>query len=61
MKMEIFFYINGEIYAGSFEIKPNENDGLIFSHHLKECLNEIDICQFISTLEGCFAFIYFQV
>ncbi len=52
---------NGEIYEGSFEIKPDENDGVILAHHLKQCLNEIDICNLISTLEGCFAFIYFQV
>ncbi|CAF4825888.1 unnamed protein product [Rotaria sp. Silwood1] len=51
---------NGEIYEGSLQIKPDDNDGVLLSHHLKQCSNDIDICNLISTLEGCFAFIYFQ-
>ncbi|CAF1364732.1 unnamed protein product [Adineta steineri] len=51
---------NGEIYEGPLQIKPDDNDGILLSNHLKNCSNEIDICNLISKLEGCFAFIYFQ-
>lgn len=43
------------------KLKPDDNDGVVLSQHLKQCSNETDICNLISTLEGCFAFIYFQV
>ena len=44
-----------------FQIKPDENDGLILSRHLKCYSTDEQICNLISSLEGCFAFIYFQV
>ncbi len=43
------------------KITPDDNDGALLFHHLKQCLNDIDICNLISKLEGCFAFIYYQV
>lgn len=43
------------------KIKLDDNDGVDLSRQLKECTNENEICQLISSLEGCFAFIYFQV
>lgn len=43
------------------QIQPDDNDGVILSHYLKTCSNDQDICNLISSLEGCFAFIYFQV
>lgn len=43
------------------KINPDDNDGIRLSQRLKQCENADDICKLISTLEGCFAFIYFQV
>ncbi|CAF3931200.1 unnamed protein product [Rotaria magnacalcarata] len=51
---------NGEIYEGTLQISADDNDGVVLSQHLKQCSTDIDICNLISALEGCFAFIYFQ-
>ncbi|CAF3515457.1 unnamed protein product [Rotaria socialis] len=52
--------LNGEIYEGALQISADDNDGVVLSQHLKRCSTDIDICNLISALEGCFAFIYFQ-
>ncbi|CAF3617953.1 unnamed protein product [Rotaria socialis] len=52
--------LNGEIYEGALQISADDNDGVVLSQHLKRCSTDIDICNLISAIEGCFAFIYFQ-
>ncbi|CAF0869194.1 unnamed protein product [Adineta ricciae] len=51
---------NGEIYEAPFQIKESDNDGVLLFEHFKQCSTDMDICQLISQLEGCFAFIYYQ-
>lgn len=43
------------------QITADDNDGVLLSRHLRACATDTDICNLISQLEGCFAFIYSQV
>ena len=43
------------------QIKESDNDGVLLFDHFKRCSTDMDICQLISQLEGCFAFVYYQV
>lgn len=43
------------------QIQADDNDGLLLFRSLKQCNSAVDICRVISKLEGCFAFVYFQV
>ncbi|CAF0933394.1 unnamed protein product [Didymodactylos carnosus] len=53
------FLWNGEIYNG-IQVKPEENDGEVLFNYLKQCTNLEQIRQVFITLDGCYAFIYFQ-
>jgi hypothetical protein len=59
-KLTIDYLLKNYIFL-ILKMKPDDNDGALLFHHLKQCSNDIDICNLISKLEGCFAFIYYQV
>ena len=48
-------------YFDMHQIQADDNDGLLLFQCLKQCNSAMDICRVVSKLQGCFAFIYFQV